>query len=673
MQAKLALLMTYPAACHNDGFIWQICYNFRRYVFPSKQPSSLMRYQDFELEISRNGTESDYIAKVRSLHGEAQQPFSLPDVVTLENLILKMRKFSRSSRAANCPEVQAASRFGELLFSNAFGGEISNLLKSCLDQTSNDNGLRIKLILQDAPELSALPWEFLYLPTKRDFLAHSPATPIVRYLKHAEAIKPLVVTLPLKLLVVIASPTDKARLDTEAELQTLEQALADLVTDGTLQITWLEHATVAKLAQTLEDDGFHLLHFIGHSYFDDKLSEGALILENAAGKSHYYDASRLKVLLHDHHTLRLVVLNSCEGAMSDEKDPFSSIATTLMLAGIPAVIAMQFEISDAAAISFATVFYKWLAKGTAIDEAVGKARKHLFAVEGNNVEWGTPVLHLRAKDGLLFDIASKAEQEKLRQERQKQEKIAQQQREQARLEQEKIVQAKIAQETAIQEKLAREESERQQKLQQEKLAQERAERLKKWQKYLTNALFAVVAALVIYAVFYGVSVAYHDYTEHQAIVEKQKADEAKAKAEQDAVFAKQQEAERLKQAAAAKIKAQKDADAKAKAEQKAAEATAANQHNAEERLAKIEQAKTMLKANDKKKWANAFSLLDELQLSDAEMNAETMFLLGDRLAKLDPKNQENLNDACHLFKMSGDAGNKEGKKYANSEVCKKLL
>jgi formylglycine-generating enzyme required for sulfatase activity len=149
-------------------------------------------------------------------------------------------------------------------------------------------------------------------------------------------------------------------------------------------------------------------------------------------------------LLHDHHTLRLVVLNSCEGAMQDVNDPFSSIATTLMLAGIPAVIAMQFEISDQAAITFAKIFYKWLAKGTAIDKAVGEARKYLFAVERNNVEWGTPVLYLRAKDGELFALDSKVpEQEKAIQEKLAKEKLEQEKRlEQERLAQEQTVQIK---------------------------------------------------------------------------------------------------------------------------------------------------------------------------------------------------------------------------------------
>jgi len=416
-----------------------------------------MNYQDFELEISRNGTDSEYkyLAKVRSPQGEAQQRFNLPERMRLENLILKMHNFSRSNRSANSPELQAAKDLGNLLYDNAFGGEISEVLRSCLDRTSVDNGLRIKLILQDTPELSSLPWEFLYLSNRRDFLAHSPVTPIVRYLQQTTAIKPLAVTLPLNLLVVIASPSDLDVLNTAAERQALEQALAQLEEDAQLRITWIEHATVAKLDEALKTDSFHLLHFIGHSHFDDKRGEGALVFEDESGRGDYYEATRLKVLLKDHHALRLVVLNSCDSAKQDDLDPFSSIATTLMLARIPAVIAMQFAISDSAAIAFAKIFYEYLAKGTAIDEALGQARKHLYAVERNNVEWGTPVLYLRAKDGVLFTVDSKIKDFK------KQEK----------LELEKLAQKKLPQDKAAQDKATQEPP--QDKAAQKKIVRER--------------------------------------------------------------------------------------------------------------------------------------------------------------------------------------------------------
>jgi hypothetical protein len=51
------------------------------------------------------------------------------------------------------------------------------------------------------------------------------------------------------------------------------------------------------------------------------------------------------------------VLNSCDSANANTVDRFSSTAATLTRRGIPAVVAMQHEISDQAAIAFSRGFY----------------------------------------------------------------------------------------------------------------------------------------------------------------------------------------------------------------------------------------------------------------------------------------------------------------------------
>ena len=114
--------------------------------------------------------------------------------------------------------------------------------------------------------------------------------------------------------------------------------------------------------------------------------------------------TRPRVLLHDHDPLRLVVLNSCEGARADPSDPFAGTAQSLIRQGIPAVVAMQFEITDPAAISLASELYAAVADGYPLDAALAEARKAIWA-DGNQVEWATPVLHLRAPDGRIFDVA----------------------------------------------------------------------------------------------------------------------------------------------------------------------------------------------------------------------------------------------------------------------------
>jgi hypothetical protein len=56
-------------------------------------------------------------------------------------------------------------------------------------------------------------------------------------------------------------------------------------------------------------------------------------------------------------SLRLVVLNLCQGARTAHIDPFCGVATTLVEFDIP----VQFEISDEAAGTFSERFYTALA------------------------------------------------------------------------------------------------------------------------------------------------------------------------------------------------------------------------------------------------------------------------------------------------------------------------
>lgn len=111
------------------------------------------------------------------------------------------------------------------------------------------------------------------------------------------------------------------------------------------------------------------------------------------------------MLLQDERSLRLAVLNSCEGARSSHVDPFSGAAASLVHYGVPAVIGMQFEITDEAAIAFAGRLYDALARNFPVDAALAQARRSIFAA-GNDIEFGTPVLFLRGRDARLFDVVN---------------------------------------------------------------------------------------------------------------------------------------------------------------------------------------------------------------------------------------------------------------------------
>ncbi|MFC7497349.1 MULTISPECIES: CHAT domain-containing protein [unclassified Nocardioides] len=264
-------------------------------------------------------------------------------------------------------------------------------------------GLRIAISLSGAPELTRLPWEYLY--SRPSFLSESIYTPLVRALDLESARWPLKVEFPLKVLGMVSSPAGYPELNSAEERRKLEEALVDLTADGRVSLEWLETGTLAELsARVSKRDPIHVLHYIGHGAYDEATEHGILVLESPRGRrADDVPGEKLGRMLQDEKSLRLVVLNSCEGARASRFDPFSGVAGSLIEFKIPAVIAMQFEVTDEAAIAFSGSLYTQLAQGLPIDAAVAPARRAIVSAQKES-EFGTPVLFLRSGDTRLFDL-----------------------------------------------------------------------------------------------------------------------------------------------------------------------------------------------------------------------------------------------------------------------------
>jgi TonB family protein len=366
-----------------------------------------LKYDDFDLQIEPVGDK--YRVRLNGPAGQAAADFVLPFTdVEVSNFLGRIGQVRRSTRRADAPELHAAKEFGSKLFNAVFSGELIAQLRGSVEQSlSNDRGLRIRLRLTDAPALADLPWEFLYDAAQNHFLTTSTETPLVRFLDLPQRITPLRATLPLRVLVVIAGPRNLKRLDAEGEWQRLQEALADLLRGGHIVLERLPAATIDALRLRARGAPFHIFHFIGHGGFDSVAEDGVLQFEDENGMSYPVRGEMLGMQLHDHRSLRLAVLNACEGARSSRQDPFSGVAQSLLQQRVPAVIAMQFEISDAAAKVFAREFYRAIAEGNPVDAAVCESRKALFNEEFGQ-EWATPVLYMRSQEGLLFELQAPA-------------------------------------------------------------------------------------------------------------------------------------------------------------------------------------------------------------------------------------------------------------------------
>src|SRR5581483_1510977 len=71
--------------------------------------------------------------------------------------------------------------------------------------------------------------------------------------------------------------------------------------------------------------------------------------------------------------------------------------------------AMQFEISDAAAIAFCRGFYAAIGRGRGVDEAVRSGRVSILGLGDGCLEWITPTLYLRGRETHLFDLTQAPE------------------------------------------------------------------------------------------------------------------------------------------------------------------------------------------------------------------------------------------------------------------------
>ena len=299
--------------------------------------------------------------------------------------------------------------FGSKLFRAVFQKGVADLFaRSQAKAEMLDVGLRLRLRLNDVPELAELPWEFLYDPTKQRFLALSDQTPIVRFLEFPHAVEPLPTSLPLRILVIASTPDDLEELDVEGEWQRLRMALDSLVRNGTVVLERLDGARLSTLQQRLRQQEFHVIHFMGHGAYDPLGGAGTLFFEFEDGRADAVSADELGVLLHDHESMRFAFLNTCASAHGGMSDAFSGVAQRLAQQGIPAVVAMQFYVTDRTAIALAQECYSALADGSPIDVAVTEARKYVYT-QVDKTEWATPVLYMRVPDGRLLDFRTPAD------------------------------------------------------------------------------------------------------------------------------------------------------------------------------------------------------------------------------------------------------------------------
>ena len=215
----------------------------------------------------------------------------------------------------------------------------------------------------------------------------------------SERIRPLRVRPPIRVLAVAACPARLSPISVKDELADLERSLAEL---KHVELDRLEGATRETLRRKLQEQTFHILHFIGHGTFDAGQGGGMVLLEREDGEA---DPSRSAGSERSSTGPSTTPARGPEHLSGRDKETTPSIrgsGAEPCKGRLPAVVAMRSAVTDRAAVLFSRHFYDSLSRREPVDRAVSKARHAMFRQD--SAEWGSPVLAMRSPDGRIFDL-----------------------------------------------------------------------------------------------------------------------------------------------------------------------------------------------------------------------------------------------------------------------------
>lgn len=400
----------------------------------------LARYEDFVLladhvERDAEGVVASFEVRVFDSpvgQGEKLERVTVPPKLTDRTRFLEQRRLDDDAAA----QVELGAALGRLLLPEY----ARTLFEASRAKIGEDEGLRLRLRLAD--ELADLPWEYAYLDSHRGeasaagFLSLDPRVSIVRHEVIAEPVPGSWFEAPAqrRVVVAMASPEPHAEyreLDLATEQRALKAALAS--TPGVVaeylpdygdgdgkEVPGVTAKGLVNALLTRTD----IFHFAGHGEFSKDLGvargsmegSGSLLLAGETNLAVKISADQLGRTLAG-KGVRLAVLGACEGGRRDGHNVWSSVAASLLRAGIPAVVAMQFTVGDREAAEFAGALYRALVAGLTIDEAVALGRTAIrlsrTGEQADRRDWGVPVLYLRNGGGAVFtpvsDPAAKAD------------------------------------------------------------------------------------------------------------------------------------------------------------------------------------------------------------------------------------------------------------------------
>ncbi len=335
-------------------------------------------------------------------------------------------------------------KWGRLLHDEAMPAAHRENVMKAWEKTGNHAGRRFSVYVdvaleEGAPEadvtaaqeaaalLLGLPWELLHNGKSYLFQGAKP-TRVRRRLPGTEVLDVPVVAPPIRILLVTARPEDEScgYIDHRASALPLVEAMEAL--PGLVELFVLSPPTLPALREELDrartvEMPYHVVHFDGHGVYDRSVGLGGLCFEHPEDvaklenrrhltiytKDSIEHGTGLESLLRDHR-IPLVFLEACQTAQAEKAS--ESVASELLKVGVASVVAMSHSVLVATAGLFVESFYRALAAGQRVGDAMLEGQRRLkddtfrariFGVGELRLEdWFVPVLFQEKDDPRLF-------------------------------------------------------------------------------------------------------------------------------------------------------------------------------------------------------------------------------------------------------------------------------
>lgn len=328
---------------------------------------------------------------------------------------------------------------GKEIYKSLFpNGDARELLERMLAVCGSREQLHIQLGFSDEIEqrsrLPDYPWELAYSP--KGFLIEKQVV-FSRFIGFLETTPQLPPVDKINVLLVSSSATDEEmglNFLGNQEQKAVFRGLKQAEEENKICVKQLKSPTFKELGDYLTENtgekAPHIIHFDGHGLFGlrcdvcrtihnqiriescrkcgqsltGKIPQGYLLFESKEGEwnqnGDYVSAREIGNLLRkvsleqaEEYGVRLVVLSACKTSVSLASESlFNGLAQNLIQHQVPAVLAMQYNVTVGGATAFSERFYRAVGNHKLLTTAVSLGQQAM-GIEGN--QWYRPVLYMR--------------------------------------------------------------------------------------------------------------------------------------------------------------------------------------------------------------------------------------------------------------------------------------